>query len=133
MQDGNTMRNNYGCDLDCLSSGSRIGMMRSATGDLHYYINGVDQGVACSGLPPGTNNILACIWCKSTDLVTSHVIRPPRLAEVFAVIDLYGQCVQVSITSSSGPLDNSLCTSNVTEKSFPIHSPGTQQCHGKKL
>lgn len=53
MQDGNTMRNNYGCDLDSLTTGSRIGMMRSATGDLHYYINGVDQGVACSGLPPG--------------------------------------------------------------------------------
>lgn len=47
------MRNNYGCDLDSLTTGSRIGMMRSATGDLHYYINGVDQGVACTGLPPG--------------------------------------------------------------------------------
>lgn len=47
------------------------------------------------------------------------------LSDVYAVIDLYGQCVQVSITSSSGPLDNSLCTSNVTEKSFPIQSPGT--------
>ncbi|XP_059498589.1 neuralized-like protein 4 isoform X4 [Stegostoma tigrinum] len=52
MQDGNTMRNNYGCDLDSLTTGSRIGMMRSSNGDLHYYINGVDQGVACSGLPP---------------------------------------------------------------------------------
>nr|XP_014345078.1 PREDICTED: neuralized-like protein 4 [Latimeria chalumnae] len=95
MQDGNTMRNNYGCDLDSLTSGSRIGMMRTANGDLHYYINGVDQGVACTGLPP----------------------------EVFAVVDLYGQCVQVSITSSTGPMDNSLSTSNITEKSFPIHSP----------
>lgn len=54
MQDGNTMRNNYGCDLDSLTTGSRIGMMRSASGNLHYYINGVDQGMACSGLPPGT-------------------------------------------------------------------------------
>ncbi|XP_041739983.2 neuralized-like protein 4 isoform X1 [Coregonus clupeaformis] len=103
MQDGNTMRNNYGCDLDSLTTGSRIGMMRSATGDLHYYINGVDQGVACTGLPPGK--------------------------EVYAVIDLYGQCVQVSITSSSGPLDNSLCTSNITEKSFPIHSPVASVAH----
>ncbi|XP_035265365.1 neuralized-like protein 4 isoform X2 [Anguilla anguilla] len=101
MQDGNTMRNNYGCDLDSLTTGSRIGMMRSATGDLHYYINGVDQGVACTGLPP----------------------------EVYAVIDLYGQCVQVSITSASGPLDNSLCTSNITEKSFPIHSPVAGVAH----
>ncbi|XP_028847301.1 neuralized-like protein 4 [Denticeps clupeoides] len=103
MQDGNTMRNNYGCDLDSLTTGSRIGMMRSATGDLHYYINGVDQGVACTGLPPGK--------------------------EVYAVIDLYGQCVQVSITSSSGPLDNSLCTSNITEKSFPIQSPVAGVAH----
>ncbi|XP_069501804.1 neuralized-like protein 4 isoform X1 [Ambystoma mexicanum] len=97
MQDGNTMRNNYGCDLDSLTTGSRIGMMRTAKGDLHYFINGVDQGIACSGLPPGK--------------------------EVYAVVDLYGQCVQVSITSASGPMDNSLSTSNVTEKSFPIHSP----------
>ncbi|XP_011485805.1 neuralized-like protein 4 isoform X1 [Oryzias latipes] len=101
MQDGNTMRNNYGCDLDSLTTGSRIGMMRSSSGNLHYYINGVDQGVACSGLPP----------------------------EVYAVIDLYGQCVQVAITNSSGPLDNSLCTSNITEKSFPIHSPVAGVAH----
>ncbi|XP_048476021.1 neuralized-like protein 4 [Rhincodon typus] len=95
MQDGNTMRNNYGCDLDSLTTGSRIGMMRSSNGDLHYFINGVDQGVACSGLPP----------------------------ELYAVVDLYGQCVQVSITSGSPPVDNSLSLSNATEKSFPIHSP----------
>uniref|UniRef100_A0A672LNB3 Neuralized-like protein 4 n=1 Tax=Sinocyclocheilus grahami TaxID=75366 RepID=A0A672LNB3_SINGR len=101
MQDGNTMRNNYGCDLDSLTTGSRIGMMRAASGDLHYFINGLDQGVACTGLPP----------------------------EIYAVVDLYGQCVQVSITSSSGPLDNSLCTSNITEKSFPIHSPVAGVAH----
>ncbi|KAM6228578.1 neuralized-like protein 4, partial [Spheniscus humboldti] len=53
MQDGNTMRNNYGCDLDSLGTGSRIGMMRTARGDLRYFINGADQGVACSGLPAG--------------------------------------------------------------------------------
>ncbi|XP_010572600.1 PREDICTED: neuralized-like protein 4, partial [Haliaeetus leucocephalus] len=53
MQDGNTMRNNYGCDLDSLGTGSRIGMMRTARGDLRYFINGADQGVACSGLPVG--------------------------------------------------------------------------------
>lgn len=135
MQDGNTMRNNYGCDLDSLTTGSRIGMMRSACGDLHYYINGVDQGVACSGLPPGKNHK---VWeCEIRTLLQTHSVIIPyhiipvqialSLSEVFAVIDLYGQCVQVSITSSSGLLDNSLCTSNITEKSFPIHSPGTRR------
>lgn len=132
MQDGNTMRNNYGCDLDSLTTGSRIGMMRSATGDLHYYINGVDQGVACSGLPPGkeesveVRNANSGLGCSQIWLLHPPLSR--SLSEVYAVIDLYGQCVQVSITSSSGPLDNSLCTSNITEKSFPIHSPGTH--HG---
>lgn len=128
MQDGNTMRNNYGCDLDSLTTGSRIGMMRSASGDLHYYINGVDQGVACSGLPPGKERSVKVRHVKSGDIRLKHLsfisLSP---SEVYAVIDLYGQCVQVSITSSSGPLDNSLCTSNITEKSFPIHSPGTLQ------
>lgn len=49
----------------------------------------------------------------------------PAYAEVYAVVDLYGQCVQVSITNATGPMDNSLATSNTaTEKSFPLHSPG---------
>ncbi|XP_039703114.1 neuralized-like protein 4 isoform X8 [Pteropus medius] len=104
MQDGNTMRNNYGCDLDALGTGARIGMMRTAKGDLHYFINGQDQGAACSGLPPGK--------------------------EVYAVVDLYGQCVQVSITNATGPMDNSLATSNTaTEKSFPLHSPVAGVAH----
>ncbi|XP_032178448.1 neuralized-like protein 4 isoform X2 [Mustela erminea] len=102
MQDGNTMRNNYGCDLDALGTGARIGMMRTAKGDLHYFINGQDQGAACSGLPP----------------------------DVYAVVDLYGQCVQVSITNATGPMDNSLATSNTaTEKSFPLHSPVAGVAH----
>ncbi|XP_075345784.1 neuralized-like protein 4, partial [Mycteria americana] len=100
MQDGNTMRNNYGCDLDSLGTGSRIGMMRTARGDLRYFINGADQGVACSGLP----------------------------AEVYAVVDLYGQCVQVSLTGATGPADNSLATSSATEKACPLPSPAPGPC-----
>ncbi|KAM4678136.1 neuralized-like protein 4 isoform 2-T2 [Discoglossus pictus] len=103
MQDGNTLRNNYGCDLDSLGAGSRIGMMKTARGDLHYYINGEDQGPACTGLPSGR--------------------------EVYAVIDLYGQCVQVSLTGGSGLIDNSLSASHVTEKSFPSPSPVPSVSH----
>lgn len=77
MQDGNTMRNNYGCDLDSLTTGSRIGMMRSASGNLHYYINGVDQGVACSGLPPGKNMAaVRDVTCgqRAASLSSEHVV-----------------------------------------------------------
>lgn len=72
MQDGNTMRNNYGCDLDSLTTNSRIGMMRSASGNLHYYINGVDQGIACSGLPPGKKLFsYTSLWLEGTTSMTS--------------------------------------------------------------
>lgn len=135
MQDGNTMRNNYGCDLDALGTGARIGMMRTSKGDLHYFINGQDQGAACSGLPPGKGdysvafNLPPSGWptlgCRGSDSFLSY-------PDVYAVVDLYGQCVQVSITNATGPMDNSLATSNTaTEKSFPLHSPGSADREGE--
>lgn len=129
MQDGNTMRNNYGCDLDALGTGARIGMMRTAKGDLHYFINGQDQGAACSGLPPGKGDCSVAFSLPPSAWLTlgyqvSDLVFP--FPEVYAVVDLYGQCVQVSITNATGPMDNSLATSNTaTEKSFPLHSPGS--------
>lgn len=129
------MRNNYGCDLDSLGAGARIGMMRSAKGDLRYFINGVDQGIACSGLPTGKGEPHPPGRGRGAGggEGTLHLCRlttppSPGLTEVFAVVDLYGQCVQVSITGATGPVDNSLSTSNATEKSFPLHSPGNE--HG---
>ncbi|QQP38924.1 Uncharacterized protein FKW44_019642, partial [Caligus rogercresseyi] len=73
MQDGQTVRNGYCVDLDSLGVGSRLGMMRTSEGSLLYTINGFDQGLACESVPQG----------------------------VFAVIDLYGQCAQVSIVPQS--------------------------------
>jgi len=53
MQDGSTIRNGYPLDLDSVVVGSRIGMMRCSDGTLHYFLNGLDLGVACTGIPPG--------------------------------------------------------------------------------
>lgn len=69
MRDGVILRHNYACDLDKLVEANRIGMMRCSDSSLHYYLDGMDQGVACTGLP----------------------------ANVYPVIDLYGQCAQVHI------------------------------------
>lgn len=128
------MRNNYGCDLDALGTGSRIGMMRTSKGDLHYFINGQDQGAACSGLPPGKGdysvafNLPPPAWPTLAYQGSDSFLSYP---EVYAVVDLYGQCVQVSITNATGPMDNSLATSNTaTEKSFPLHSPGAANREG---
>lgn len=53
MQDGSTIRNGYPLDLDSMTTGCRIGMMRCSNGTLHYFLNGIDQGVACSNIPAG--------------------------------------------------------------------------------
>ena len=53
MQDGATVRNGYRLDLDSLVVGSHIGMMRASDGTLHFYLNGEDQGVACTDIPTG--------------------------------------------------------------------------------
>lgn len=53
--------------LEILQEGDRIGMMRKTNGNLHYFINGLDQGVAAT-------KVLGCIW---------------------GVVDLYGMTVKV--------------------------------------
>jgi len=45
--------NSYQLNLGSLRLGSRVGIMHCADGSLHYYLDGVDQGVACSSVPPG--------------------------------------------------------------------------------
>ena len=69
MKDGVTIRNGYPLDLDYVQSGQRIGLMRQADSSLHFFLDGVDYGPAFHDVPPN----------------------------VYAVIDLYGQCAQVSI------------------------------------
>ena len=53
-----------------LQEGDRIGLIRKSNGALHYYINGIDQGVAAN--------------------------RTPQI--VWGVVDLYGMAVKVTIT-----------------------------------
>lgn len=112
MQDGSTIRNGYRLDLDSLRVGSRVGMMRCSDETLHYYLDGVDQGVACSDVPPG----------------------------LYAVIDLYGQCAQVTITS--GQQDSISHANNVilTEPEPTLVSPSCSEmthrfsrCAGKNI
>ncbi|XP_028174207.1 neuralized-like protein 4 isoform X1 [Ostrinia furnacalis] len=74
VKDGVTVVNSYGPELDTLREGDCLGVMRSSKAELMFYINGRCLGIAATELPP----------------------------KVFAVIDLYGQCVQVSITNSNG-------------------------------
>lgn len=73
LRDGLSINENYGTDLDKLEEGDRVGVLRTGLGDLIFFVNGVAQGVAASGLPP----------------------------RVYAVIDMYGKCAQVSLMDNT--------------------------------
>lgn len=70
LTNGKGTRREYGeFNLDELREGDRIGMMRKANGNLHYFINGRDQGIAAT-----------------------------RVAQqLWGVIDLYGMTTKVTI------------------------------------
>ena len=68
LTDGRSIHENYGAvDLDKLDEADRVGVVRTAHGDLVFFVNGISQSVAASELPD----------------------------KVWAVIDLYGKCAQV--------------------------------------
>lgn len=37
-------------NLDQLDEGDRIGILKKPDGEIHYFVNGADQGIATSGL-----------------------------------------------------------------------------------
>lgn len=73
---------------------SNVGLMRHSDATLHYYINGVDQGSACENIPLG----------------------------VHGVIDLYGQCAQVSIINSSEKVSNP-CANTMVNSEYALNAP----------
>lgn len=82
MYNGVTVRNDLPFDLDTLTSGCRIGVMKN-NDHIHFFINGVDQG-------------------------PSHECK---VQNVYAVIDLYGQCAQVTIITSQNDIRAPYATS----------------------
>ncbi len=71
MHNGVTVLDDYGRSLDRLDGGDRVGVARRADGVLHFYVNGEDQGPAAGHVP----------------------------ANVYGVVDLYGQAAQVAIAT----------------------------------
>lgn len=82
IHNGRTIRNDMPFNLDNLTSGSKIGVLRIGN-SIHFFVNGVDQGPAYD--------------C--------------HIQNMYAVVDLYGQCAQVSITTSQADIRAPYATS----------------------
>lgn len=73
LNDGRSILEEYGTDLDQLGEGDRVGVMRTSNGDLHFFVNGINQGIAASNV----------------------------LSNIYAVVDMYGKCAQVTLMDST--------------------------------
>ncbi|XP_037940596.1 neuralized-like protein 4 isoform X2 [Teleopsis dalmanni] len=71
-KDGNCLVEFYGTDLETLNVGDRVGVMRTSAAELIFFVNGKSQGIAAKCMP----------------------------SPLWALVDLYGRCVQVTIWSS---------------------------------
>ncbi|KAK9882477.1 hypothetical protein WA026_021818 [Henosepilachna vigintioctopunctata] len=120
MENGKTVKNNYPCDLDAIGSGITLGVMRTSDKTLVFYRNGVLQGEAC---------------------IVDHPV-------IYAVVDLYGQCSQVSIPCASpvAPLlsavqeacqrsdtSTSLQAINFIQKPVETDLHSLSDCHSKNV
>lgn len=94
-QNRKAIRNDMPFDLDTLRRGAKVGVMRSDDG-IHFFVDGVDQGLACE--------------C--------------RMQNVYAVIDLYGQCAQVTITA---PQPDPRAPYAMSENSQSLQAPSVIQ------
>ena len=70
---GVKVRSRYGPNINSLLAGHTLGLVVTSDNCLHLFVNGVDQGVAATNIPD----------------------------HVFAVIDMYGKCAQVTLTDNS--------------------------------
>lgn len=58
-------RTRYNCDLETLGTGSKIGILVTPDRSLHFFLNGVDQGAACTGLPTSKSDLSSSIlWLR---------------------------------------------------------------------
>ena len=71
-EDGEFIKD-YGCDIWSCGVADRIGVQRTGSGELWVHVNGEDLGIAARNVP----------------------------GKVYAVVDVYAKCKQVSLVYSS--------------------------------
>ncbi|KAL7035128.1 hypothetical protein ACKWTF_008239 [Chironomus riparius] len=87
LKDGQSLMEYYGHDLDKLSEGDKVGVMRSSKSELIFFINGESQGIAARDIP----------------------------RNVYALVNLYGKCGQVTIISEDIPVEEETPSTHVSQ------------------
>ena len=82
------VKEHYGPNLDKLSCGHTVGLLVDDDNNLHMYVNGVDQGIAVRDVPNPCHGL----------------------------VDLYGQCEQVTIVTEDDNTPVPQVTEEVREK-----------------
>lgn len=99
LKDGRSIHENYGTvDLDKLEEGDRVGVIRTTHGDLVFFVNGVSQSVAASDLPE----------------------------KVWAVVDLYGKCAQVTLTTDNCAQEARILSNDLTNEATAAAAANNQ-------
>lgn len=64
----------YSLHLDLLTPGSRVGVMVNNASELHYYLNGHDQGCAFCDIPEGNSDgcIVFYLRCNNVTLIFAN-------------------------------------------------------------
>lgn len=60
MHNGQSIIDDYGQSLDRLKVGDRVGVLRKENADLHFYVNGIDQGVAATDVSDAVYGVIDC-------------------------------------------------------------------------
>lgn len=85
LRDGSSCRDDYAGNLEELSVGDKVGVMRLTNNELHFFINDKDMGCAAKDIP----------------------------SDVFVVVDIYGRCCQVKLCNGDSLEDGQIhCDGN---------------------
>lgn len=75
MHNGTPVIEQYGVNLDRLQVGDRVGVVRKESGNLHFFVNGVDQGVAATNVPDGLFGVMGECSFLCTSTIRSRILQ----------------------------------------------------------
>ena len=77
---GVPLESDYPLDLDLVAMGSKVGVMVTSDGELHFFHDGRDMGCAAKDIPAGNN---LCFCCHGNDIILPPLLLYTEATEMF--------------------------------------------------